>query len=98
MSESVQYDPVAIQSLAKWYCRRSMLVLVFYPVLFALLCSFAFYELGGYELGEQRAALIGAGVGAFLGYLFGSLRSKSLKLQAQVALCQQQIEENTRSK
>ncbi len=96
MPESVQYDPVAIQKLAEWYCRRSVLVLVFFPILGAFVCGFAFYELGGYELGERRAAVIGAGVGAFLGYLFGSLRSKSLKLQAQTALCQQRIEENTR--
>lgn len=97
MSESVQYDPVAIQKLAKWCCRRSMLVLVFHPILGASICCFAFHELGGYELGEGRAAVIGAGVGVVLGYLFGSLRSKSLQLQAQAALCQQRIEENTRT-
>jgi len=98
MPESVQYDPVAIQKLAKWCCRRSMVVLVFYPILGALICSFAFYEIGGYGLGERRALIIGAVAGAFLGYLFGSLRSKSLQLQAQTALCQQRIEENTRSR
>ena len=96
MSESIQYDPAAIQKLAKWCRRRSMFVLVFYPILCASIFGFTLYELGGYELGEWRAAVIGAVVGVFLGYLLGSLRSKSLQLQAQVALCQQQIEENTR--
>jgi hypothetical protein len=98
MPESFQYDPVVAQKLAKWYCRRSMFVLIFYPILGALLSGFAFYRIAGYELGEARALITGAVVGAFLGYLFGSLRSKSLQFQAQTALWQQQIEANTRTK
>ena len=97
MHTNIQYDPVVVQKLAKWYYRRSVVVLVFYPVLGVLSCGFAFHEIAGYELGERLAAVIGAAVGALLGYLFGSMRSKSLKLHAQIALCQQRIEENTRT-
>lgn len=98
MRESVQYDPTAVENLAKWFSRRSVFVLVFCPILGASGCGVAFYEIGGYELGEGLAAALGAAVGLLLGYLFGSLRSKSLKLQAQTALCQQRIEENTRAR
>lgn len=38
----------------------------------------------------------GAGVGAIVGIFAGRRKAQSLKLQAQMALCQIQIEENTR--
>jgi len=39
----------------------------------------------------------GAGVGAILGIFAGRRKAQALRLQAQMALCQIQIEENTRS-
>lgn len=41
---------------------------------------------------------IGALMGGFLGYGAGMQRSAELKLQAQLALCQARIEENTKKK
>ena len=97
MHESIQYDPVAIHNLAKRQYRRSVFVLAFYPAIGALGCGFAGYEIAGYEIGGSLAAVIGAAVGAFLGYLYGSLRSMRLRIQAQSALCLERIEENTRT-
>lgn len=41
---------------------------------------------------------IGALAGGFMGYAAGQQRASELKLQAQLALCQAKIEENTRRK
>ncbi|MBP2019241.1 uncharacterized membrane-anchored protein YhcB (DUF1043 family) [Symbiobacterium terraclitae] len=40
--------------------------------------------------------LVGGVVGGFLGWQLGETRAEALRLQAQLALCQAQIEENTR--
>jgi len=98
MHENIQYDQVAIHNLAKRLYRRSVFVLGLYPVIGVLGFGFAMYETAGYELGERLATVIGAAVGAFLGYLFGTFRSMRLKIQAQTALCLERIEENTRPK
>ena len=56
---------------------------------------------GGLFAAYEGGALIGAGLGALLlgavGLKVGQQRAFALKLQAQVALCQVQIEENTRA-
>ncbi len=98
MHESIQYDQVAIHKLAKRLYRRSVFVLGLYPIIGVLGFGFAMYEIAGYELGEKLATIIGASVGAFLGYLFGTFRSMRLRIHAQTVLCLERIEENTRPK
>ena len=93
MHESIQYDPVAIHKLAKRLYRRSVFVLVFYPVIGVLVLA-----LNGYNSGYKHGAVIGAAAGALLGYLFGTLRSMRLKVHAQTVLCLERIEANTRAK
>lgn len=46
---------------------------------------------------DSTYALLGAALGGLLGYFYGQERAFLLKLQAQTALCQVQIEENTRN-
>ncbi len=43
-------------------------------------------------------ALVGAVIGGGIGYVVGQQRAFWFRLQAQLALCQAQIEENTRLK
>ena len=47
---------------------------------------------------SQSYLIPGAVVGAVLGIVAGRRKTQALKLQAQMALCQIQIEENTRQK
>jgi hypothetical protein len=53
---------------------------------------------GGYLMNRQldRYAAIGAALAGLVGYVVGSERAFQLKLQAQTALCQVKMEENTR--
>ncbi len=51
---------------------------------------------GGGSLISTEAAVIGAVVVGFIGYMIGQTRAFQLKLQAQLALCQLAFEENTR--
>lgn len=53
---------------------------------------------GGSLVLEQVGMIVGAVIFGFIGYLIGQTRAFQLKLQAQVALCQVQIEQNTRSR
>ena len=62
-----------------------------------------FFTLGGVAIGggggwllSTEAAVAGAIIFGGIGYLIGQTRAFQLKLQAQLALCQVEIEENTR--
>ena len=93
-----QYDPNIIRKFAsRLYSRANSIIFL--------------YTLGGLILGWVGGQLamntfhqysdiplqwIGAGIAAIIGFAVGTERAFSLKLQAQTALCQVQIEENTR--
>jgi len=47
--------------------------------------------------GDVRVLAIAAAVGGLIGGYIGSGRAAALRLEAQIALCQVQIEENTRA-
>lgn len=53
---------------------------------------------GGYYLQKSLGlyAVLGAVVLGLIGYVIGTQRAFALKLQAQIALCQVKVEENTR--
>ena len=93
MPHNIQYDPDAVQKLAVRLYRRATFALVFWPLIGLLGGGFA-----GREIAGNLVAVIGAIVGAYLGYLFGSMRSMNYKVQAQTVLWQKRLEEHVRTK
>lgn len=99
-STQVTYDATVIQEFAeRLYKQASSIILSS-----TLLGLFGGAVVGGVgaALAQARAqvaiaAIIGAFVGAFWGYSRGRERAFKLKLEAQVALCQAQIERNTKT-
>jgi hypothetical protein len=92
--EVMNYDPkVIVEFAARLYARANSVILT-YTVLGILV-----------GLGAGAALVHGGGVGAIVGgailgavgYSMGSERAFQYKLQAQTALCQVQIETNTRT-
>ncbi len=55
-----------------------------------------FLTSGARQISIGLFAIVGAAVGVFLGYTSGQSKAFALRLQAQTALCQVKIEENTR--
>jgi len=108
----VAYDAQVIQDFAEDLYRRARRIVVSSTVLGVLLGAVLGAALGVYlslpivytggvlEIKELAWPLAGLGIGAVLFGLLGNLsarsRAQSLRLQAQVALCQVQIEQNTR--
>jgi predicted membrane metal-binding protein len=85
---ATQYDPAIIQKFAdKLYSQANTIVFV-WTFLGAVVGG-----AGGYQLGY---AAVGAVIIGALGFAIGMSRAYLLRLQAQVALCQKKIEENTR--
>lgn len=90
---STKYDPAIIQKLAdKLYASAATIVFVC-TVIFGLGGAAAGYAYGGRD---EKFAVVGGLVGAVLGYLIGQWRAFYIRVLAQTALCQKQIEENTR--
>ncbi len=87
----VQYDPKVIQEFADQMYNKANIVIGFYTIVGILIGG-----VGGYAV-SKVIALIGLLIGGAIGYFIGSGKAFSLKLQAQTALCQVKIEENTKS-
>ena len=86
----VRYDATIIVQFAQALYEQANLTLFF-------------FTLGGVVIGggggwmlSTEAAVVGAIIFGGIGYLIGQTRAFQLKLQAQLALCQVAIEENTR--
>ena len=91
----VKYDAAIIQQFAdKLYKRANSIIanLTVIGILFGFGIGYALDRAN--DLGSI-ALIVGAVLGAVLGYAIGQERAFALKLQAQVALCQVQIELNT---
>jgi outer membrane lipoprotein SlyB len=89
------YDPAVIQKFAdKLYSQANSIIFV------GTLLGLAIGACGGIAIGDHSTrttfSVAGAVVLGLLGFVIGSERSFLLKLQAQSALCQMKIEENTR--
>lgn len=102
----MSYDPqIIVQFAASLYARAAALIRS-YTVWGALVGLLVAGAIGGF-VGSSVAGsgggaafvlgLIGALLGGYGGYQAGLEKAFSLKLQAQIALCQVQIEFNTRS-
>ena len=92
-----EYDSGVIQEMAdKLYAqaRRTELVWAFMGFVF-----FAIFMGGGGSLLDETVAVAGMAVGGLLGavvgFFQGRARAFTLRLQAQTALCQVRIEQNT---
>ncbi|MFS8065098.1 MAG: hypothetical protein ACMG6S_01875 [Byssovorax sp.] len=99
------YDPqVIVQFAAHLYTRAAEIIRSY-----TLLGIFSGLVFGGAAAGALGAAMgepgtmgligaaVGAALGGYAGYGTGQEKAFSLKLQAQTALCQVQIEANTRA-
>ena len=92
MAKPVTYDGAVIQEFASRLYSRANSIIVTFTVVGLIICGVA----GAAALhGNGIAALIAAAIGAALGFSIGQERAFKLKLEAQVALCQVQIEKNT---
>ena len=92
------YEPAVIQEFAdQLYARARAIVIELtarWALLLALLCGAVAAVTR--EVGPGPAALVGLFLGGYIGYTNGKARAFELKLQAQTALCQMHIENNTR--
>lgn len=103
----IEYEPTVIREFAdKLYARAATIVLahsvagglsgVAVGAWAGAWTAYLDRRAGGALLIIASFAVVGGVLVALLGYLVGSARAFALRLQAQQALCQLQIEENTR--
>ena len=94
---SMQYDPKVIEAFAEAMYKEAERIAVSSAILWglgaAILIGVATTMLGSASLFLVLAGGAGAG---FLGYKRGEAKAFALKLEAQTALCQVQIERNTK--
>ena len=90
----VSYDPKLVYEFADRFYRRAGHVVVS-SVVVGLLAGILVGRLLTEAFGGYTWAI--AAVAGLIGYAAGSQRAFALKLQAQQALCQVKIEENTRA-
>ena len=101
--ENAVYDIALLQHMANRLYRQSKTVVVIYTVFSALLFSGIFYYSASmgqtannyFNLTPVKSLGIGLLIGVVLGFVLGQKKSSQLKLAAQLALCQIQIEKNT---
>jgi hypothetical protein len=87
----MEYDAKIIVEFASRLYSKAGNIIAMYTILGLLIGGFA-----GMSMGRDTGAIIGALIVGAIGYSLGSDRAFQFKLQAQVALCQVQIELNTR--
>jgi hypothetical protein len=94
-----EYDAQIIQKFADRLYRRARTVTVLTTIVFILIGGSG-GVIANVPFGGGEPSIIGAAVGAVLlgavGFMLGREGAFRLKLQAQTALCQMKIEENTR--
>jgi hypothetical protein len=97
---NIAYDPTVIQTFAaRLYTQANSIVAVWTALGLFGGAALGFAFAGISDLSDQSATftVMGAVILAAIGYSHGSSKAFALKLQAQIALCQVQIEANTRS-
>jgi hypothetical protein len=96
--DMVRYDPQVIQEHAQRLYDRAMGIIIIYGVGLGLLGLLGGALLGAGKRGdfEPVTALLGGLLFGALGVAYGQARGFELRLQAQTALCQVQIEVNGR--
>jgi hypothetical protein len=92
------YDPSVIQKFADDLYAQAATTMAVYALVGCVAGGAIGYELLAVASAESAStgAIIGLVIGGLLGFATGTRIGFGLKLQAQVALCQVRIEENTR--
>jgi len=101
--ENAVYDIAILQKMANRLYWQSKMVVVWYTLINALLFSAVFYysasigQIANSYLGLAPVKSLGVGllIGVVLGFVLGQRKSFRLRMEAQLALCQIQIEKNT---
>jgi outer membrane lipoprotein SlyB len=91
-----KYAPAVIQEFADKLYVQAQRIVATYTIIGIVLGGVAGQFVGGYSM-KTMYAIIGAIIIGLLGFAVGQARAFALRLQAQTALCQMKIEENTRS-
>jgi hypothetical protein len=91
-----KYDSALIYTFAGRLYSRAESAIVTATLIGAVIGAVMGYAGGAVSGNGGTFALVAAVIMGAIGYSIGSERAFQLKLQAQVALCQVQIEENTR--
>ena len=86
----MRYDAKIIIQFAQSLYDQANSVLILFTIIGVVVGG------GGGSILSTEAALIGAIILGAIGYALGQARASQLRLQAQLALCQVAIEENTR--
>ena len=95
------YDPKVIQLFADKLYKKANSIIALYTFVGLMIGGVGGFSLGHYS-GDmtiiQWAAIIAALIAGLLGFAIGREKAFLLKLQAQTALCQMKIEQNTSGK
>lgn len=93
-----EYDAKIIHKFADRLYSHARSILVMYPLVIGFLTAIIFYVVQTIHPQFRLNNFIGFFIGALIGYFYASEKAFKLKLEAQVALCQVKIEENTTKK
>ena len=94
----VQYDRAVIQEFAEKLYKKANSIIASYTIVGLLLGGVGGYFLGDSMGGGMTTTAIVAVVVALIGFAIGREKAFLLKLQAQTAMCQMKIEQNTSGK
>jgi uncharacterized protein YcfJ len=94
--ETTKYDPAIIQKFADKLYVQARSIIVTCTLIGIIAGGVAGYAMADRSM-KQIYMIVGAVIVGLLGFAVGQARAFALKLQAQIALCQMKIEENTRS-
>ena len=95
-SGDVQYDAAVIRRFANWLYFLAIIFTVVYTII-GIAIGAVLFSISRVAPGDSASgAFVGALLGAAIGCLMGLMKAFGLRLQAQLALCQVTIEENTR--
>ena len=92
-SQKVEYDPELITTFAKQLYNKADWIILYHVLSYGLPGGFGAYL---YTKDDAIGFFVGLSF-SLLGYLLGQNKAFHYKLEAQVALCQVQIESNTRA-
>ena len=95
-SHSIRYDPSVLREMAARLDAQATTTVVIWTIVGVVVGAGALAVVGGAFGNVGLGALVGLFVGGGLGYMIGEHRALMIRFEAQLALCQVAIEENTR--
>ena len=91
MEKNTEYNSDSVVRLVRRLRRKAVFIILLWPIIGVLVGVYL-----GNNNGGKLAIVIGGIMGAFVGYLIGSMRYLYYNTQAMSLLCLKRIEENTR--